>query len=140
MVIRLDKLERKKILDFYMICKTFQDNGVRTEADAMVAKDNLLKNCKIQVGIVLAISVVMALIFQKYVMTVVLFSTIILLYICVFTYRGRNYVDRYIKEVLNHPDYDPAKGFPDPLEKYAQEQADKKPVEKIDPEGNAKVS
>jgi hypothetical protein len=115
MAVRIDKLERKRILDFYMICKTFQENGVRTEEDAGKAKDNLLKNCKIQVGVVSVISIIMALIFSKYVMTVVLFATIFLIYICVFTYRGRNYVDRYIKEVLNHPDYDPVKGFPDPL-------------------------
>lgn len=115
MAIKLDKLERKKILDFYMICKTFQENGVHTEEDAKKAKDNLLKNCKIQVAVVAVISIVMALIFSKYVMTVVLFATIILMYICVFTYRGRNYVDRYIDEVIKHPDYDPIKGFPDPL-------------------------
>ena len=115
MSIKLDKLERKKVLDFYMICKTFQENGVRTEEDASIAKNNLLKNCKIQVSVVTVISIFMALIFSKYVMTVVLFATIILMYVCVFTYRGRNYVDRYIDEVIKHPDYDPVKGFPDPL-------------------------
>ncbi len=107
MSIQLNKLERKKQLDFYMICKTFHDSGVHTEEEAIKCKDKLLKNAKIQSGIALVIGCILSLVFSQAAMTVGLFLAIILIYIWIFTYRGRVYVQRYIDEVLKHPDYKP---------------------------------
>jgi hypothetical protein len=104
-MIKLDKLEQKKKLDFYMLCKTFQNTGIHSEEEALKCKAKLLSNAKIQVLVVLIIGSSLALMFTQ--PAIILFTLIAMIYIVVFTYRGRVYIQRYIDEILKHPDYDP---------------------------------
>ncbi|MGH1541558.1 MAG: hypothetical protein ACRBHB_14120 [Arenicella sp.] len=115
-MVQLNKLERKKMLDFYMICKTFHNNGIHTETAALEGKAKLLKNAKIQTLAVAIIAALSALIFSQSAAVIALFTVIIMLYIWGFTYRGRNYVQRYIDEILKHPDYNPETGLVEPIE------------------------
>lgn len=105
-MIKLDKLEQKKKVDFYMLCKTFQNTGIHSETAALACKAKLLSNAKIQVLVVLFIGSTLALLFALPVF--VLLTLLAIIYIVVFTYRGRVYVQRYIDEILKHPDYDPS--------------------------------
>ena len=88
-----------------MLCKTFQNTGIHSEEEALKCKAKLLSNAKIQVLFVLIIGSTLALIFSQPV--IVLFTLLVMIYIVVFTYRGRVYMQRYIDEILKHPDYDP---------------------------------
>ncbi len=115
-MVQLNKLERKKMLDFYMICKTFHNNGIHTETAALEGKAKLLKNAKIQTLAVAIIAALSALIFSQSAAVIALFTVIIMLYIWGFTYRGRNYVQRYIDEILKHPDYNAETGLVEPIE------------------------
>ncbi len=104
-MIKLDKLEQKKKLDFYMLCQTFQNTGIHSEDGALICKTKLLSNAKIQVLVVLIIGSTLALIFGQ--PAIVLFTLLAMIYIGVFTYRGRVYIQRYIDEILKHHQYDP---------------------------------
>jgi len=104
-MIKFDKLERKKKLDFYMLCRTFQNNGIHSEEEAIKCKAKLLSNAKIQVLVVLIVGSTLALLLSQ--PAILLFTLIAMVYIGVYTFRGRVYIQRYIDEILKHPDYDP---------------------------------
>ena len=113
-MIQLNNKEKKRQLDFYMLCKTFQESGVHTEEKALEYKERLFRNAMIQAAIVIIGGVLIALFFPQSIGGVLLFVTVLMLYICSFTYRGRTYLQRYIDEILKHPNFDPKiGGFPD---------------------------
>lgn len=115
-VVSLNRLEKKRILDFYMLCETFRKNGINSKEKAQESKDKLLKNAKIQVAVVAILSCIASLIVKQYAPTIFMFMTIAVVYICVFTYRGRNYIQRYIDEIISHPNFNPETGLIDDLE------------------------
>ncbi len=113
-MIQLNNKEKKRQLDFYMLCKTFQESGVNTEEVALQHKDKLFKNALIQAAIVVSISALIVFFYPQALGGTLMFSIILLLYIGSFTYRGRNYLQRYIDEIIKHPNFDPETGgFPD---------------------------
>ncbi len=113
-MIRLNNKEQKRQLDFYMLCKTFQESGVNTEEKALAHKEKLKRNGVIQASVIIVISVLIVLIFKANPMTVLMFAIILLLYVFSFTNRGRNYLQRYIDDIIKHPNFDPEiGGFPD---------------------------
>lgn len=109
-MIKLNRKEEKRQLDFYMLCKTFQESGVNTEKKALTHKDNLKRNAFIQASVVILIGALIVLFFQVTMLTVLMFVIILLLYIISFTYRGRTYLQRYIDEIIKHPNFDPEIG------------------------------
>lgn len=106
-MLQMNRIERKKQHDFFMLSKTFYENGVHTVDQALKAKAQMRKNAWLQILFVGSLGGILALIFQQHGTTILLFMAIILLYIGVFTYRGRAYIQRYIDEILRHLDFKP---------------------------------
>ena len=113
-MIQLNNKEKKRQLDFYMLCKTFQESGVHTEEMALKHKEKLFKNAIIQAAIVIIVCSIVVFFYPQALGGALMFGIILLLYVCSFTYRGRTYLQRYIDEILKHPNFDPEiGGFPD---------------------------
>lgn len=109
-MIKLNRKEEKRQLDFYMLCKTFQESGVNTEEKALAHKDQLKRNAFIQAAVVLIVGALVTTVLKVALLTVLMFVIIFLLYIVSFTSRGRTYLQRYIDDIIKHPNFDPEIG------------------------------
>ena len=97
-------LERKREKNFQVICKTFEEKGVKTVEEAQRCRSTMLSNAKTYTMFVVLLGLSLAMIFKGVASPILVGAGILLLYIWTSTYRGRELVLRYISDVLEKPE------------------------------------
>lgn len=93
-------LERKRERNFAIICKTFEEKGIRTTEEAQRCRSTMLSNAKVYTAFIAMVGLSLAMLFPAVATLILLGMGLLLVYIWTSTYRGRELVLRYIDEVI----------------------------------------
>ena len=105
-----ERLNKKKDLDFTKISETFQKHGINSEEKAKNSQHVLLKNAVLQSITLIVICSALSLIIRPYTQVILLFLCLGIFYLGIYAFRSRKFLQRYIDEVIKHPNFNPETG------------------------------
>ena len=93
-------LERKRQKGFIVTCDTLSREGVDTVEKAERCRQRLHSNGVTYVSFVLLVGLSLAMLVSSFMLPILVGMVILLIYIVTSTYRAKQFVSRYIQEIL----------------------------------------
>jgi hypothetical protein len=93
-------LGRKRQKGFIVTCDALSREGVDTVEKAEVCRQRLHSNGVTYVSFVLLVGLSLAMLVSSFMLPIVVGMVILLIYIITSTYRAKQFVTRYIQEIL----------------------------------------
>jgi len=93
-------LERKRQKGFLVVCDTLSREGVDTVGKAEACRQRLHSNAITYVMFVLLLGLSLAMLISAFSFPILVAMAILLIYIVTSTYRAKQFITRYIQDVL----------------------------------------
>ena len=93
-------LARKREKGFFVTCNTLKRESVDTVEKAEACRKRLHSNAIIYITFVVLVGLSLAMLISSFTLPILVGMGILLIYIITSTYRAKQFVSRYIREVL----------------------------------------
>jgi len=93
-------LARKREKGFLVTCNTLDREGVDTVEKAEACRQRLHSNAKTYITFIVLVGFSLAMLISSFALPILVGMSILLIYVITSTYRAKQFVSRYIREVL----------------------------------------